>query len=137
MFAFLLGVLALALFAAAWAARRGGGALAAGRPLAYTAPAGGAENRYTLRRRGDDLVLSDDRTGAVLRSQPLAATSRVVVRGADGETNDTLTVDFGGGVFSVPEGISYDGGAGGFDTLAIAGGTATDERYQVNNASDG
>jgi hypothetical protein len=135
--AFLLVALALALFGAAWAARDRFGALAAGKPLAYKAHAGGAENRYTLRRRGGDLVLSDDRTGAVLRSQPLAATSRVVICGADGETNDTLTVDFGGGMFSVPEGISYDGGAGGFDTLAIAGGAAAVERYDVKNTSDG
>jgi Calx-beta domain/Domain of unknown function (DUF4214) len=105
--------------------------------LAYTAPAGASENRMTLRRRGDDLLLADDLTGDVLAACPLTDTSGVFIKGADGETNDTLTVDFSGGMFSPPEGIHYDGGVGGFDTLALAGGTATSERYDMKNANDG
>jgi hypothetical protein len=65
------------------------------RILTYTAtpvPAG-QENLFTLRLGGDHLELSDSRTGVILCSQPLVATSGVLVQGANGKTNDTLTVD--------------------------------------------
>src|SRR5450432_3621675 len=87
----------------------------------------GKENRFTLRLNRANLELLDRQTGTILRSQPLASVRSVDIKGADGETNDTLTVDFSGGMFSVPAGIHYDGGVGGFDTLVIAGGAAMNE----------
>jgi hypothetical protein len=84
-------------------------ALAAMRPakdmptqLVYTAPGGNAVNRFTLRLNAGVLELLDDKTGAVLCSQKLLAISSVIVNGADGDADDTLTLDFGGGMFSVP-----------------------------------
>src|SRR3982074_734418 len=107
--------------------------------LIYTAPRhpAGGENRYTLRLRGDKLELSETESGVVSRSQLIAATSGVVIQGANGNVNDTLIVDFSGGMFSLPEGIRYDGGEGGYDTLVIAGGTAAREVFTAKNASDG
>ncbi len=107
--------------------------------LTYAAPvaARGTENRYTLRVRGTALELSDSASGAVLRSRPLAATAGVDIRGADGDTNDTLTVDLGGGLLALPQGIRYDGGTGGFDTLVVAGGAVARQTYDQKNANDG
>ena len=107
--------------------------------LAYTAsPAPlGEENQFTLRLHGANLELSDSHSGSILRSRPLAATQGVEVQGADGETNDMLTVDFSGGPFSLPAGIRYDGGVGGYDTLVITGGTSAYEIYDPKNQNDG
>jgi hypothetical protein len=83
-------------------------AVASAAPLAYDAPPGGSA--LTLERSGPDLRLVDDATQAIVASGVLADTTRVDVRGADAG-DDTLTVDLGGGAFSVP--VAFDG-MGGF-----------------------
>src|SRR4051812_13562561 len=90
--AFALAVLSLASFVSA-------------AQLTYTAPADHVANHYTLRIEGANLVLIDDDSGVLLRREPLAQTSGVVIHGADGDIDDTLTVDLGGGVFALPRGI--------------------------------
>jgi uncharacterized repeat protein (TIGR01451 family) len=105
--------------------------------LVYTAPAGSAENRFTLRLNAAVLELHNDQNGSLLCSQRLDLTSSVAIKGADGNTDDTLTLDFDGGMFSVPLGISYDGGAGGFDTLALRGGKFDNQLYDMRSPSDG
>src|SRR4051794_31324399 len=105
-------VLALALAPAAPAA--------ASAPMSYDAPPGGSA--LTLTRSGADLRLVDDNSGLELAAQPVADTSRVDVRGADAG-DDMFTVDLDGGSFSVP--VRFDGGAGGYDVIAVRGGHAT------------
>jgi hypothetical protein len=120
----LLG-LVLALVVAAPAA-------AAAAPLRYDAPGGGSA--LTLQRAGSDLRMVDDATGAVVAARALADTTAVDVRGTDAG-DDTLTVDLGGGAFTVP--VSFDGGAGGFDTLAVRGGHATTDSNQATGPQSG
>ena len=120
----LLG-LVLALVVAAPAAAAAG-------PLRYDAPGGGSA--LTLQRAGSDLRLVDDATGAVVAARALADTTAVDVRGTDAG-DDTLTVDLGGGAFTVP--VSFDGGAGGFDTLAVRSGRATTESNQATGPQSG
>lgn len=94
-------------------------------PLAFTIPAGNGPNDLTLRLHGADLEIFDNTTEAVVASQPLAQTSAVHITGASDE-GDTLRVDFAfGGFFTVPEGITFDGGAGGPDTLHVFGADAS------------
>ena len=107
--------------------------------LAYTASAApcGEKNQITLKLHGANLVLSDSRSGFILCSRPLALTRGVEIKGAGGDTNDTLTVDFSGGPFSLPEGLRFDGGVGGYDTLVVTGGTSAREIYDPKNQNDG
>jgi uncharacterized repeat protein (TIGR01451 family) len=81
-----------------------------------------AQSHYTLRQRGPAIVLVDDTTGRVLASAPVSETSHVVIRGAGGAHDDTLTVDVSDRL-RLAGGIDYDGGAGGFDTLVLTGGS--------------
>ena len=104
--------------------------------LTYVASPATAETRITLLRQGARLVIVDDGTRAILASELARDIRQVVVRGVDGDHNDTLTVDFSGGL-SLPGGIDFDGGIGGFDTLRIVGGSASAGRYSATNHSDG
>ena len=107
-------------------------AAAAPTPLRYDAPAGGSA--LTLQRAGSDLRIVDDATGGVVASSALADTTAVDIRGTDAG-DDTLTIDLAGGAFTVP--VSFDGGAGGFDTLAVRGGHATTERNEATGPQSG
>lgn len=107
-------------------------------PLTYDAPAHpGQPNRLTLRLNGPDIELLDDASGVILRSRPLAATSAVLINGAAGEVDDTLTVDFSGGLITVRDGINYDGGAGGFDSLVLHTGQAPQTTHTPTGAMSG
>jgi hypothetical protein len=64
----------------------------------------------------------------VLRDVALARTSSVSIRGANGHVDNTLTLDFSGGSLAVPGGISYSGGRGGYNVLALRGGRFAHER---------
>ena len=87
--------------------------------LSYRSSALTQATAVTLRRSGPKLVLTDDVTHRVLVSAPAATTRKFVMRGLDGPHDDTLTVDVTG--ISLPEGIDYDGGLGGFDSLNLVG----------------
>jgi hypothetical protein len=97
--------------------------------LRFTAVSGvrGA-NHLLLRRVGANLRLLDTDTGTVLRDVALARTSSVSIRGANGRIDNTLTLDFSGGRLAVPGGISYAGGRGGYNVLALRGGRFATER---------
>jgi hypothetical protein len=82
-------------------------------PLDFVAP-DNAANDLTLRLDGANLEILDN--GAVVASKALANTTSVTVVGAD-NTEDTLTIDYGPGEFTVP--VTFDGGAGGSNTLAL------------------
>jgi hypothetical protein len=79
-------------------------------------------NHWVLRRAGARLQLLDTDTGAVVRDMAFASVARVLIAGADGRIDNTLTLDFFGGSLAVPGGISYVGGRGGYNVLATRGG---------------
>jgi len=110
--------------------------------LLFAAPLFGEELRYenrsarelTLRRDGARLVITDG--ASIVASAPVATTDRVVIRGATGPHDDTLTID----LTNLPVlrgGIDYDGGAGGWDTLVLIGGSARVQRVTQLNPNDG
>lgn len=85
-------------------------------------------NHFVLRRAGANLQLIDTDTGKVLRNAAFARTSGVLITGAGGDVNNTLTLDFSGGSLAVPEGVAYRGGRGGYNVLALRGGHFAHER---------
>ncbi len=78
----------------------------------------GSVRSVTLRRDSSGLALLDEQTGSVVQTLPLDTPGPVVIHGIEGNHTDTLTVDLRGG-FDIPQGISYEAGVGGFDTLRI------------------
>ena len=86
----------------------------------------------TLRLDASRLVLSDDDSGRELASSLAATTNQVIVRGADGAHDDTLTVDVT--AISLARGIDYDGGVGGWDTLVLHGDSAG-EAHRITQLS--
>ena len=90
----------------------------------------------TLRRQADRIVIIDDFTHTIMAGGRADQIKRVIVRGVDGDHNDTLTVDFSGGLY-LPGGIDFDGGADGFDSLRIVGDNLADSHHRATNRSDG
>jgi uncharacterized repeat protein (TIGR01451 family) len=97
--------------------------------LTYSSPRETKQRSITLRRDGNQVVLVDDSTHAVVASSPGSQTQRVVVQGLEGDHTDTLTVDLRGGL-SLPGGVEFDAGVAGFDTLKIAHDPAKEVRYE-------
>src|SRR5262249_17256886 len=91
--------------------------------LTFTAPSGNGADMLVLHRNGAALELFDNNTLAV--TQPYAATTAVVIAGANGEA-DSLLVGNSGGLISLP--ITFDGGSGGSgsNTLGFSGTAAGD-----------
>jgi uncharacterized repeat protein (TIGR01451 family) len=89
-------------------------------PLIFVNRSEEPSRQLTLRREGDRLVIVDGRSRAVVASASASETQHVIIRGAD-ESDDTLTVDLTN-PFSLSEGIDYDGGVGGWDSLVLMGG---------------
>jgi len=94
-------------------------------------------DNYTLRFNAGngDLELLDGTT--VVASQALAATTEVVINGEDGQ-DDNLTIDFAfGGVFSLEDGITYNGGEGGIDKLSTVGGEFASATHTATDSGPG
>ena len=104
--------------------------------LTWESRSAAAQSHLTLREEGGEIVLIDDATKRVVASAPASDTTRVVVRGADGAHDDTLTVDLSHGL-RLAEGIDYDGGAGGFDTLVLTGGSTAAQSIRQLSPSAG
>ncbi|HWS73191.1 MAG TPA: hypothetical protein VN605_13830, partial [Thermoanaerobaculia bacterium] len=104
--------------------------------LTYESHSEAAQAHLTLLRLGSAIVLMDDASGRTVASAPAAATTGVVVRGASGAHNDTLTVDLSAGL-RLPGGIDYDGGAGGWDTLVLRGDGGEAQRVRQLSSSAG
>ena len=88
--------------------------------MTYTAGPQGSD--LTLRLTASEpgvLELVDSGSGAVVASSPLANVNSVQVTGAN-NANNTLTVDMSL-PFWLKGGISFDGGSGGYNTLAVVG----------------
>jgi hypothetical protein len=94
-------------------------------------------NHFVLRRVGANLRLLDADTGKVLRSVAFARTSAVSISGTDGRVDNTLTLDFSGGSLAVRGGISYRGGRGGYNVLALRGGRFAHERDVAHSPHSG
>lgn len=104
--------------------------------LAYENRDAGSSRHLTLRRDGGFLLIVDDHSRAIVATAVAATTRRVVIQGAGGRHDDTLTVDLTNPL-SLPGGINYDGGAGGWDTLNLSGGSFQNERLTQLTPHDG
>ena len=109
---------------------------AAEQTLTYTAGPYGSD--VTLRLNPEDpgtLQIVDDGSGAVVASSPLSAVGAVHVSGANNADN-TLTVDL-----SVPfwlkGGVVFDGGTGGYNTLAVIGPKGGSVSYTAMGTGSG
>ncbi len=98
--------------------------------LTFTSESGG---EITLRGDGDRLVVM--RGESVVASAAAAVTTRVVIRGV-ADRDDTLTVDLSQPLH-LADGIEYDGGARGFDTLVLRGGSFREQRTTQLTPHDG
>jgi len=134
-FALLAASTAVAFAAADWHGANLEGSATPG-VLRYVASPETKETRVTLVRQAERILIIDDFTHEIVAGGRADRIKRVIVRGVDGDHNDTLTVDFSGGL-SLPGGIDFDGGTAGFDTLRIVGGNTKDSRYSPTNRSDG
>src|SRR5207247_7741329 len=79
-----------------------------------------ASHTISLGVSGSELTITVNGSSS---SQALDSLSGISITGA-ADYDDTLTVDLTGGDILVP--ITFDGGAGGYDTLAIHGGSVSD-----------
>jgi autotransporter-associated beta strand protein len=97
--------------------------------LLYMAPAG--TNSFTLTENNGILDLLDN--GTLVAYQPASQTTPIVI---DGGTDNSLTLDFSGGVFT--NNVTFDGGTGSAShTLAVQNGSFTTETYGYTGAASG
>jgi autotransporter-associated beta strand protein len=73
--------------------------------------------------------------GVLRVARRFAGVTAVVYSG--GADNDTLILDFSGGPLIPPGGLTYNGGAGGSDSLSLTGGSFTRTTYSFANANEG
>lgn len=104
--------------------------------LTYANRSTGADRQLILRRDGTRLVIADRGSRTVLAGAPAATTDRVVIHGAAGEHDDTLTIDLTQPI-TLAGGIDYDGGAAGWDELVLQGGFARDQKITQLTPHDG
>jgi hypothetical protein len=90
-------------------------------PLTYTVPSGVASSNLTLALNGGLVEVTEN--GEVVAARMLANTSAVQITGA-ANVPDALTIDNSGGLIPLP--ISFDGGAGGNNSVTITGTSAAD-----------
>ena len=74
-------------------------------------------------------------SGTPVEVIPTAALAQIKVNGLGGA--DTLTVDFRGGVFTVPAGLVFDGGGNEGDTLVVYAQNGTKSIVADNPSGDG
>src|SRR5262249_32001042 len=93
--------------------------------LTFTAPTGSGPNNMLLRLNGNKVELLNN--GAPVASESQGGLTSVVINGANG-VNNTLTVDFSVGVFSVSGGIAFNNtpSVTDVDTLIVNGTTGAD-----------
>lgn len=94
------------------------------------------ERHLTLRREGQRLRLVDTHSEEVVAGAMAAAIDRVVIAGAAGDHRDTLTLDLSQNL-TLPGGIDFDGGAGGWDSLELRGGRVAKQRVTQLTPHDG
>src|SRR5205814_89399 len=72
----------------------------------------------------------------VLSSQSLSLTTGASITGQN-SANDSLLIDYTNGYFNLPGGISFDGGTGSFDSLAVKGDGSTSATYTPDGSTTG
>ncbi|HPM81215.1 MAG TPA: autotransporter-associated beta strand repeat-containing protein, partial [Candidatus Anammoximicrobium sp.] len=94
-------------------------------PAVYTEMEGGADFELRLLDTSPEDTLQLLRNGDVVDSRRYDLVTAYTVNGIGGQT-DTLTVNYAasGGFFDIP--VTFDGGAGGNDSLSIIGGSFID-----------
>lgn len=102
-------------------------------PVTYTSDGLGA-GALTLKQVGGNVQFLDD--GVIVDSRSLTTLTGqlVTVVGANG-VNETLAVDYSGGLFDVD--VSFDGGTTGNDTLVLTNGTVTTVTHTFTSESSG
>jgi hypothetical protein len=86
-------------------------------------PTAGTAANLTLIRVGNIAHLYETgTTNDIVPPMSIEDVTNIVILGPDSQDN-ALTIDFSGGNPIPVGGVSYDGGAGGHDTLALAGGS--------------
>lgn len=131
---FVLAAISALLFAIPlFAGKSAPGALAQPSPghFVYRSPAGGDDTVILSRAGGRILFVR----GNERHSTAAAQMRRLTVELGGGD--DRLIVDFAQGSPVPSEGILYDGGAGGFDTLELRGGNHQRVVYDYINSHDG
>ncbi|NOX57091.1 MAG: hypothetical protein GXP27_22200, partial [Planctomycetes bacterium] len=100
-----------------------------------TVRAGGGNNAITVNLDGGDLVVTID--GAEAYRAAASSVNAIAIEGEAGD--DTLTVDFAGGLPIPSGGLTFDGGANGAggDSIVLQNGSATDVVYTFTTANDG
>ena len=101
-------------------------------PIVFTAPDDDSANDLRIVR--NDLVVEFYVDGVLTGSSLLAAADSITVVGSSSE-DESLTVDYSGGVFGVA--ITFDAGAGGSDSLILSNGSFTTITHTFANANDG
>ncbi len=103
----------------------------------YAEPSGGGANNLTLRRNGPYLEVYDEVASQVVAAERVVMAQAVEITGAD-DVDDLLTIDFPyGGHFAPVDGIRFDGGSGGNDSLRIAGTGTTAGSYRPSGTTTG
>ena len=97
-----------------------------------------ANGQIALKYDGSGVRLVDSGDTQVGQAHAFASLNGITITGRDNE-DDALTVDFSGsGGNPIPAGgLSYDGGTGGNDSLALVGGTFGTGTYNFTNENDG
>jgi hypothetical protein len=98
--------------------------VAAAAPLNYVAEGGTGTNTFVLKQVGSNFQLSDN--GQVVFTQPVGQTTNINIKADPAEggnpaasVNDTLTVDYSGGVFSSAHPVTFDGGPASVPPAAV------------------
>ncbi|HEY8748507.1 MAG TPA: SBBP repeat-containing protein, partial [Tepidisphaeraceae bacterium] len=109
-------------------------------PSAYQVPADGQNHELLFRQsdsnNGPRLQLFDNSN--LVANGLLADTTGFAVTGAANHKNIRVTVDFGGGFFSLRDGITFDGAAGvGSDSLVIKSGSLSNVTYTATGPGSG
>lgn len=102
-------------------------------PLVYQARSGNGADQFVLRRNGAYLELLEN--DILISHDALDDVTGVVLIGTNGEA-DNLTIDFGNGLFVLPNGIQFNGN-GGSNGLTVLSGSLTNVTYDLNGAGAG
>jgi len=93
---------------------------------------------FFIRMVGDDIEIRTggaSPAGTVLMLTPVVNLTTLALNGSDG--NDTLTVDLSGGNPIPSDGITFDGGNGGSDSIVLTGGSTTTTTYTFYDEHSG
>jgi cyclophilin family peptidyl-prolyl cis-trans isomerase len=95
----------------------------------------GSGNAFTVRRNGANVQVVNDKTHAVLFTQALTSDIPLEVVFANGQA-DQVTINFAvGGTFSLPNGLSVQGGSSPGQNVLVVQGTAGADTFVLGNGT--